>query len=278
MVYLANGSSIMPTARNTLLDPSIPDDQVADVALWTLPSTAPMDKVAFIADLNNATTLPQVGDTISFVGFGQYSHIPKLTKAINEITDIFPETLIYGVAVAHSVPGESGAPVFNSNNQIIAVNYSSDGSIDDGLYHQNGVNLRFVKDWLLKGVNAWHSPTELKFTGDKTIEIQSLHVKNANLATRQNDGTLTTGDVAVTGGSCVTDGDVSPFGTCTLELKSNGGEGHVQLEDGNTITINRDPKTEPKPQPKPDGGKSGGSMGYLSLLGLLALTFRRKNA
>ncbi|TFZ62431.1 trypsin-like serine protease [Photobacterium damselae subsp. piscicida] len=278
-VNLYNEKQTTGISINTLSDPSIPDDQVADVAIWTLSSTVPMNKVAFIADLNNATTLPQVGDTISFVGFGQYNHIPKLTKAINKITDILPEALIYSGALAHSVPGDSGAPVFNSNNQIIAVNYSGSGSpIQEGLYRQNGVNLRFVKDWLLEGVNAWHSPTELKFTGDKTIEIQSLHVKNANLATRQNDGALTTGDVAVTGGSCVTDGEVSPFGTCTLELKSNGGEGHVQLEDGNTITVNRAPKPEPKPQPKPDGGKSGGSMGYLSLLGLLALAFRRKNA
>ncbi|MFB1079561.1 trypsin-like serine protease [Photobacterium damselae] len=269
LVYLANGSDIMPTYRNS--------PQKIDVALWTLPSTVPMDKIAFIANLNDTTTLPQVGDTISFVGFGQYSHIPKLTKAINKITDILPEALIYGGALAHSVPGDSGAPVFNSNNRIIAVNYSGDGSIQEGLYHQNGVNLRFVKDWLLEGVNAWHSPTELKFTGDKTIEIQSLHVKNANLATRQNDGTLTTGDVAVTGGSCVTDGEVSPFGTCTLELSSTGGEGHIMLDDGNTITINRAPKPEPKPDPQPsNGGGSGGSMGYLSLLGLLALAFKRK--
>ncbi|WP_305843089.1 hypothetical protein [Photobacterium leiognathi] len=74
-------------------------------------------------------------------------------------------------------------------------------------------------------INDWHSPTELKFTGNKTIEIQSLHVNNTNIALRQNNGSLSSGDVTVTGGSCITDGDVAPFGICTLEMKSGPYEG-----------------------------------------------------
>ena len=91
-----------------------------------------------------------------------------------------------------------------------------------------------------------------------------------------NAGSLTSGDVAVTGGTCVTDGNVSPFGTCSLDLRAGKGEGHILLDDGNTVTINRAPKPEPTPVPQHSGGKSGGSVGWLGLLGLLAFAFKRK--
>ncbi|WIG83784.1 trypsin-like serine protease (plasmid) [Photobacterium damselae] len=288
LVNFSNGSSMMPINRNTLYKPDLPETKFADIALWTLPESVSINKVAFIDNLNNPSTTPTVDEKISFIGFGQYDKIPRLSQAFNHITqaDNGAMRISYSDTAQHSVPGDSGAPIFNLNekgqiDKIIGVNYSSTGSIDPstGLYRQNGVNLRFVKDWLLQSINAWHSPTELKFTGSNTIEIQSLHVNDTNLALRQNNGALSSGDVTVTGGSCITDGDVAPFGTCTLELSSTGSEGHIMLDDGNTITINRAPKPEPEPKPDPqpsNGGGSGGSMGYLSLLGLLVLAFKRK--
>ncbi|PSU42833.1 GlyGly-CTERM sorting domain-containing protein [Photobacterium frigidiphilum] len=280
-VNLSNSESLMPTHRETLYDPSLPVSEFADVALWTLPSTAPMDKVLFVADLNDAASTVNLGDNVSFMGFGQDDHTPRLGQAKSHITDAVygGMGISYSDPLEHSVPGDSGAPISNADNKIIGVNYSATGSIDPitGLYEQNGVNLHFVKNWLLQNINRWHSATELKFTGDKTIEVQSLHVNNIDMATRQNNGTLTTGDVTVTGGTCVTDGAVTPFGMCTLELKSGAGEGKVMLEDGNDITINRAPDPDPKPVPKPDNGSSGGgSLGWLGLLGLLAVAIRRK--
>lgn len=278
-VNFADGSNIMPIDRNTLYKPELPASEFADIALWTLPKSASMDKVVFIDDLNNAANMPQLNDEVTIMGFGQNDSTPRLGKITNSITStLYPEIYIYGHSTQYAIQGDSGAPVFNAANRIISTMYSADGSKDPvtGLYEQNGVNLRFVKDWLLKGINAWHSPTELKFTGSKTIEIQSLHVNPTNLADRQNAGILTTGDINVTGGTCVTDGDVAPFGTCTLELQAGNNEGHVQLEDGNTITVNRTPEPKPEPQPQPEGGKSGGSMGWLGLLGLLAFAFKRK--
>lgn len=281
LVNFSDGLSMMPTHRNTLYKPDLPEAKFADIALWTLPKSAPMNKVVFIDDLNNTANIPLLNDTVTIMGFGQNDNTFRLGMITNHITRLSHNGMGvgYGGETQYTIQGDSGAPVLNAENRIIAINYSGNGSNDPatGLYEQSGVNLRFVKNWLLSSVNAWHSPTELKFTGSKTIEIQSLHVNSTDLALRQNAGTLTTGDVAVTGGTCVTDGAVTPFGTCTIELQAGKGEGHVQLEDGNAITVNRIPKPVPTPQPQAESGKSGGSMGWFGLLGLLAFAFKRKN-
>lgn len=281
LVNFSDGSSMMPTHRNAEL--YYKDTDSADIALWTLPNTAPMNKIVFIDDLNNVADTPKLDDTVSIIGFGQNDSSPRLGEISNTVTWFSNNGMAigFGDSKQHTIQGDSGAPIFNANHKIISTIYSGDGSNDPatGLYEQNGVNLRFAKDWLLKGINAWHSPTELKFTGNQTIEIQSLHVNPVNLEDRQNAGTLTTGDITVTGGTCMTDGDVKPFGTCTLELKAGSKEGHVQLEDGNTITVNRAPEIKPdvhQPDSTDNGGSGGGSMGWLGLLGLLAFAFKRK--
>ncbi|SGZ04440.1 trypsin-like serine protease [Moritella viscosa] len=275
-VNLSNGESMMPTARNAqpYYNKSGAWGGGADVAIWTLPKSAPMDKVVFIADLNNPVSSVNIGDKVSFMGFGQDDNTPRLGQAFNTVTIKYPEIIIYEDPLAHSVPGDSGAPVLNASNKIIGVNYAASGSIDSitGRYNQNGVDLHFVKDWLLESINSWHSATELKFTGTKTIDVQSLHVNNLDMATSWNAGTLTTGGVTVTGGTCVTDGEVKPFGMCTLELDATTKQGFVNLDTGNKITINRTVKVKPTP----DGGSSGGSFGFASILGLLTLLLRRK--
>ncbi|CAG23479.1 trypsin-like serine protease [Photobacterium profundum] len=281
-VNLSNGETMIPTTRNA--EPYYDVDGIwggggADVALWTLPSTAPMNKVLFVADLFDAASTVNLGDNVSFMGFGQDDNTPRLELAKNHTVSWFGISAFeYKGIDGHSVPGDSGAPVLNTDNNIIAVNYSSGGNVDsEGKYDANGTDLHFVKNWLLQNINRWHSATELTFTGDKTIEVQSLHVNAIDMATRQNNGTLTTGDIAVTGGTCVTDGAVSPFGMCTLEIKSGSGEGKIMLEDGNAITVNRAPEPDPKPEPKPDNGSSGGgSLGWFGLLSLLAITLRHK--
>ena len=279
-VHLSNGTSIMPTRREHLYDPALPVSKFADVAIWTLPSTAPMDKVVFIADLNDAASTVKIGDNISFMGFGQDDNTPRLGQAFNTVTKLGTSgmRITYEDAIAHSVPGDSGAPVFNTDNKIIGVNYAAGGTIDPGTgrYDQNGVNLHFVKNWLLETIDRWHSATELKLTGTQTFDVQSLHVNDVDMASRWNDGSLTTGDVSITGGTCVTDGVVAPFGMCTLEITSSGGEGKIALEEGNDITLNRVIKPTPKPIPPSDSGSSGGSFGFASILGLLALLWRRK--
>ncbi|MGF1872024.1 trypsin-like serine protease [Photobacterium indicum] len=279
-VNLSNGENMMPTSRNG--EPFDNDSGIwgggVDVAIWTLPSTAPMDKVAFLADLN--TVNPTLNDDVSFIGFGQDDSTPRLGQADNTIINQTSQAFVYGDPIAHSVPGDSGAPLFNDNNKIIGVNYSSTGSINpsSGLYTQNAIDLRVTKDWILQSINRWHSATELKFTGDMTIDVQSLHKNDVSLAARWNNGILTTGDVTVTGGTCMTTKTIEPYGMCTLELSSAGGEGKVMLEDGNDITVNRVEVVEPVEPPTSGGDSGGGSMGWLSVLGLLTIArLRKKN-
>lgn len=283
MVSLSNQTDIMPVTRNAELYKKTGNDFV-DIALWTLPQSVPTYKVAFIADLNAPETKVKLGNEISFIGFGRDNHIPKLGKAqttVSWLIDNLSESARFDYdsksTQGHSVPGDSGAPVLNANNRIIGIN--TVGIPDQaGFFHNGGERLRKAKDWLLQNINAWHSPTELMFTGDNTLDIQSLHVNPTNLAERQNNGTLTTGDVSVTGGTCLTD-TIEPFGTCTLEMTAGQYEGKVILDDGNEITINRGKKPTPPipPTPKDGGGSGGGSIGWLGLLGLLGCALRRKN-
>lgn len=278
---LANGDVMNGVSMKTLYDTALPKNQIVDVAIWTIEKSIPTSKIAFVADLNALETKVELGDEISYLGFGRDNDIQKLGKAVNTVIRIFDtdgSSQFDYSGTAHSVPGDSGAPVFNKNNRIVGINVADNGKTDDGIKISSGERLRKAKDWLLTNIDAWHSPTELTFTGDNTIEIQSLHVNPTNLAERQNNGTLTTGDVSVTGGTCLTD-TIEPFGICTLEMTSGQYEGKVMLDDGNEITINRGKKPTP-PNPDPDGkdkdGGSGGSIGWLGLLGLLAFAFKRK--
>ncbi|MGF1832129.1 S1 family peptidase, partial [Photobacterium angustum] len=243
---LVNGELMNGVSMKTLYDTALPENEIVDVAIWTIEKSIPTSKIAFIADLNAPETKVELGDKISYLGFGRDNDIQKLGKAVNTVIRIFnsDDSRFDYSGTAHSVPGDSGAPVFNKNYRIIGVNTSNNGATDDGTPISGGERLRKAKDWLLQNINAWHSPTELMFTGDNTLDIQSLHVNPTNLAERQNNGTLTTGDVSVTGGTCLTD-TIEPFGTCTLEMTAGQYEGKVILDDGNEITINRGKKPTP---------------------------------
>jgi len=284
LVRFSNGDAMLPTSRNAdpYYDKGGKYNGGVDTAIWTLPESAKMDKVIFIADLNDAAKNPKINDKVTVFGFGRDNNTAKLGKIESIITNITDAGITYSDAIQHTVPGDSGGPVLNGKNELISTHYSATGSIDPltGMYDGSGANLVTVKDWLLESVNSWHSATELKFTGTKTIDVQSLHVDNVNMIDSWNAGTLTSGGVTVTGGSCVTKADVKPFGMCTLELEATTEQGFVNLDDDNKITINRTVKPEPEPEPKPapntDSGKSGGSMGIFSLLALFGISLRRK--
>lgn len=282
-VNLANGETIMPITRHSDVYDDISANG-ADFAIWELPANAPYNKAIFLSDLNNPTADVQLNDTVTFTGFGQDDNVPRLGSAENFVTYKTAKSFSYEDEIAHSVPGDSGAPVFNQAGFMIGVNYAGGGSQDPGTgrYDQVGVNLQFqpVKDYLLTTINRWHSVTELKLNGNTTIQVQSLHLNPTDMSVRWNDGSLTSGDVVITGGSCVTDGAMNAFELCELTIESQGKEGAIHLESDNTITINPVKEETPTPEPEPTpgdkkGDSGGGSMGIFSLLVLMLIGFRR---
>ena len=138
-VNLSSGSSIMPIYRNTLYNSDLSEAGYADIALWTLSNTAPMNKIAFIDDLNNATNTPQLNDEVTVIGFGQNDSVPRLGVITNYINWLSTNGMGIGYdnGAQQTTNGDSGAPIFNIDNRIIATHYSAGGQ---------GVNLRFVKD------------------------------------------------------------------------------------------------------------------------------------
>ncbi|WP_305840125.1 trypsin-like serine protease [Photobacterium leiognathi] len=242
-----------------------------DVGIATLKNIHPVNTVSFLSDV------PMIDENVhaDIYGWstGSLKRATMLTRA--PLFNVPQALYLKFDNNGYAAKGDSGAPVL-INNAIVSIENGTDGS-HEGDNGEITSRIEYSRDFILKTINDWHSPTELKFTGTKTIEIQSLHVNNTNLALRQNNGSLSSGDVTVTGGSCITDG-IAPFGICTLEMKSGPYEGKVVLDDGNEITINRGKKPTP-PNPDPDGkskGGGGGSLGWLTLLALLPLAWRRK--
>ncbi|WP_394230739.1 trypsin-like serine protease [Shewanella colwelliana] len=243
-----------------------------DIALWELPTLTNTTLTTFLSMRNVETS-----EEIKISGFGQTA--PDLNYAIQTST---PQLVINGEPLSRidlkvnnlgtTLPGDSGAPYTDLNNSIIGIHNGGAFDAETGKQAQ-GTRLTFARDFILTTINGWHYPTQATTPtngGTVTVEVQSLHQASFH------DNATYSGDVTVTGGSCLSE-TVEPFETCTYEIESaNGYEGKVTLDEGQIITINRG-RTKPVEPPKPDtgGSSSGGSLGFLSLLGLLGLRFTR---
>lgn len=242
-----------------------------DIALWELPTLIDTSVTTFLSMRN-----VDADESIRISGFGQ------TTSNLNYATQISTAQL-EGLAARKltlradeqgtSVPGDSGAPYTDSNNLIIGIHNSGGIDLETGIQAE-GTRLYFARDFILEHIDGWHYPTLANTAtagGSVTVEVQSLH--QASFI----DNATWSGDVSVTGGTCL-GATVEPFDTCTYEIESsNGYEGKVTLDDGQVITIN---KGRSEPITPPDNGgdsdSSGGSLGFLSLLGLFGLTRLRK--
>ena len=248
-----------------------PDYQVTpghDVALAKSNVTHAIDAVSFLSDV------PVIAnDLVSMYGWSTNS-LKRANLLTRSPREHIPKPLYLKFDNnGHAEVGDSGAPVL-LDNKIVAVQSGIDvGSGED--YGAITSRIEYSRDFILNTINDWHSPTELKFTGAQTIEIQSLHVNDTNLAARWNADTLTTGDVTVIGGTCVTD-MIAPFGTCTLDVTAGAGEGKIKLTDNNIVTINRAAVVEPDTGGSTDKNNGGGgSFGWLGLLALSIFAARR---
>ena len=252
-----------------------PDDLLSrgfDIAIATIEEQYKTPTITFLSDLH---VLDNERADVFGWSTGVLKHAIMQTNSINQS---IPQVLyLSDIGEGYTERGDSGSPVLINNN-IISVHSGSSRTVDTP-NEAEGSRIESSRDFILSSINDWHSPTELKFTGAQTLEIQSLHVKNENLAERWNANTLTTGKVTVTGGTCVTD-TIAPFGTCTLDVTADAGEGTIKLTDNNIVTINRAAVVEPDTGGSTDKDNNnsggGGSLGWLTLLALLPLAWRRK--
>ena len=261
-VKTVNNGTLMPQVYN---HPEYMSGGV-DIALWELPTLTDTTTATFLSMRN-----VEADEEIKISGFGQTTS--NLNYAIQETREQYEglgarRIMMDDIGQGNSLAGDSGAPFVDNNGLVIGV------LAGGGAYTTDGTRLHFARDFILDHVDGWHYPTLANTAtagGSVTVEVQSLH--QASFI----DNVTWSGDVTVTGGTCL-GATVEPFDTCTYEIESsNGYEGKVTLDDGQVITIN---KGRSEPITPPDNGgdsdSSGGSLGFLSLLGLFGLTRLRK--
>lgn len=257
-------SKIVHENYNPSLDEAFDSE---DVALIPMNMLIEHESVRMLSNLNTLNLT--VGQSLSVLGFGGGT-LSKAQFTIERTSEF--RAFADQVNESHTTGGDSGGAWVNASNQLVAVHKgsyrTSTGTGDDLVTTRvtYGTNLKYAKDFILNNIDAWHFPTVAHVSGSKTITLQSLHRANVDFNLSSN----VSGDVAIDGGSCVTNRSITPFETCTIELSSSGGLGTVTLGDGQEIQINKTievvetPKDEVTPQPE----KKGGSMGVLSLLAM----------
>ncbi len=162
----------------------------------------------------------------------------------------------------------------------------------EGSYSSFGNRLDYpaTQQFLLDAVNAWHYASWLPSvnTGDAvTVKFQSLHADSVNLL----NTFTTTGDVFVDASTITCFGPeqeiqtdthhsadtVAPFEVCEMSVTSNGGDGEIQLDDGQIIYVNHWVTDSNDNTGNDDSGGAFGPLGLLSLLLLGGLRRRFPN-
>ncbi|MGL4476216.1 MAG: trypsin-like serine protease [Shewanella sp.] len=254
----------------------------SDIALWELSETPLFDKTLF---LSNDAVERNLNSTFTIYGFGQtQQQLHSATYSIDNYLHEDPEILFLRAQSASIVvSGDSGSP-YLLNGKIVGITRAAaikepPPGLEGENYHGTSASrISFAQDWILETVNAWHYPTIATVAAgqSKTIEVQSLHM-NAVVDSASRTGDI---EIDIANSSCINGGaQIQPFDICTYTITSKDGyEATLDLGNDQRIVINKGkgPTVTP-PTPEPEaGGSSGGSAGWLSLLGLLALAYRRK--
>ncbi|WP_341666163.1 trypsin-like serine protease, partial [Vibrio sp.] len=184
----------------------IGDPNGPDVAVWNLEQIHFTEDIHFIANLGSEPV--SNGDYIDIYGFAG-SQILNVAKTQIDILGTsntnWYSTKDIGAGITEA--GDSGGPWLNQDGDIVAIhNSGADGTM-------LATSLYVVKDWLLEQINGWHYPTLKTGNGNISIKVQSLH--QGGVA----DSAYTTGDITLTGGSCVGH-TLSAFETCTYDVSA----------------------------------------------------------
>ncbi len=266
-------NSPVQNAKNTYNHPNGSENGI-DIALWELPTAADTSTTTFLSMRN-----VEADEEIKISGFGAGNNTPLkgLEYAIQVSIPQFEglgarklETL--NGEQGYVLAGDSGGPMSDNKNTIVGI--LSTGAHGEGT-GAGGTRLYYARDFILEHIDGWHYPTQATTAeagGTVMVEVQSLHMMN------YMDSATYSGDVTVTGGSCLGE-TVEPFETCTYEIESsNGYEGKVTLGEGQVITVNKG-RSAPVTTPPSDSDDSddGGAMGFFSLLGLLGFIRLRRH-
>ena len=271
-VKSATGHLLDIIADNTHTDFDVFNGNWHDVAVSELNQPIDAKAIHFFADLTKDTV--KESDALRVFGFGETAE--QLNYADFTMTDLGrnPQDRLDGKVITNdtgsvvggnTIGGDSGG-AWLDNNAIVATHKGGHGEGTGRVTYST--NLHYSNQFILDTVNGWHYPTLANTSnGSATITVQSLHINP------YSDTADYSGDVIITGGTCLGITDIQPFQTCTYTIESQGGTGTLHLSDSESITINKPaPTTESS-----GGGDSGGSLGFLSLIGLLGLGFIRKN-
>ncbi|CAK3642105.1 trypsin-like serine protease [Vibrio lentus] len=240
-----------------------PDGSPYDVSIWFLPKSGSTQNIHYFADLSVSGI--SLGDDIKVYGFGGNNPLSYASAFITRLSDDYKTAFEVTSHTGEVIPGDSGG-VSLKDNKIVAI--TRGGGVNDNV--SNSTDLTYAKDFILETVNGWHYPTVLKGTGTQTVKIQSLHQNGVV------DSATSSGDVAITGGTCQTLPTINAFDTCTYELEVSG-SGQLHLTTNEVIDINPvTPTPVPPPTTTPSSGGSGGSLGVFSLLGLAVFGRLRK--
>ncbi|BCL74175.1 trypsin protease precursor (plasmid) [Vibrio nigripulchritudo] len=238
-----------------------------DVSVWTLNTPFETAKIRFFANLGTQSINDK--DLLNVYGFasGSLQHAQQeVDRSYNTNNPNSTLVSLKDIGKGYTQSGDSGSPWLNGNGDIVGV-------LRGGLQTTSTMtDLHYSKDFLLDTINGWHYPGLATTTSGKaTITVQSIHKNSVT------DQAYSSGDVQITGGSCLSMSVINAFEKCTYEVESQGGEGKLYLSGSEYITINK-VKTTNKPDSDSgsSGGSSGGSVGLLGLLLLGVGAARRK--
>lgn len=253
---------------------------LADVALYTMADKPNVERIDFLNPRDMVAD-----EDVKTYGFGATGNdLHYATLRADNATDSanngapYPWVTLRNVGLGYFIEGDSGGAGLDSNEFVVTLNKGGNGPFNIATV------LKVAKDFITNTVNGWHYPTVAKTTSGNTtvVKIQSLYASSTDILNTLNttgDASIDTAGITCESPSGVTSSPsaVNPYDVCSLPLTSNGNEGVIELGEGKTITVNPVAMPDPKPDPKPDNsGSGGGSFGFLSLIGLLGLAWRRK--
>ncbi|MBL4262806.1 trypsin-like serine protease [Vibrio fluvialis] len=222
-----------------------------DLGLWELKSAAKVNKTGLVS-LDEVVS----GDLITMYGFGGTA--PDLAYSVQSaraVDSSYPSVIeTDSIGQGTSKPGDSGSAYLDDNGYVRGVHNGTDDGVS-----MAGTRITYAQDLLLQNIDGWNYPTALSFTGETTVNVQSLHQAGTV------DQAFTEGDVTLDldNSTCVTTSSLSSFDVCTYVITSSGGEGKLYLSSSEYITVNAVDDTSGGDN---SSGGGGGSIGFWSLI------------